>query len=50
MFILVTLIFELGFESSDDSESNEQVENENQIQSDQQEEEKQYYKFNPPEP
>jgi len=50
MFVVITLVFELGFDRSDDSESTEQIENESQIQSEEQEEQKEFYKFNPPEP
>ncbi len=50
MFVIITLVFEFGFDRSDDSEMEEQIENESQIESEEQEEEKEFYKFNPPEP
>ena len=50
MFVVITLVFELGIGRSDDSETSQQIENENQIQSEEQQEEKEFYKFNPPKP
>ena len=50
MFVVITLAFEFGFDRSDDSETTEQLENDSQIQSEEQEEQKEFYKFNPPEP
>ena len=50
MFVVITLIFEVGIGREDDSESAEQIETEIQTESEEQEEQKEFYKFNPPEP
>ena len=50
VFVIVNLIFYFAIESSDDSTENEIIGQESEMTPEEPQEEKQYAKFNPPEP